>query len=167
MRVNKKGQHIMGMPFEIIFAIFLIVVFVVIAFIAVGYFLDIGRSSSVGMFYRDFQAVVDDAMRGQFEESSFEIDLPSEIKEVCFANLSAEITNPGAEYEAIKNYDVYEANVFLVPPEYAQNMQWKLIDRINVSKITQNKNPYCVDADGEIVIKKGFYDKYVQIEGRG
>lgn len=164
MRMKKRGQQTMGMPFGIIFAIFLIVVFVVIAFIAVGYFLDIGRSSSVGMFYRDFQAVVDDAMRGQFEESSFEIDLPSEIKEVCFANLSAEITNAGAEYEAIRNYDVYDANVFLVPPEYAQNMQWKLIDRINVSKITESKNPYCVDAGGELIVKKGFYDKLVWVE---
>ncbi len=154
----------MGMPFEIIFAIFLIVVFVVIAFIAVGYFLDIGRSSSVGIFYRDFQATVDDAMRGQSSEFGFEIDLPSEIKEICFANLSAEITNRGDEYDAIRNYDVYEANVFLVPPEYAQNMQWKLIDRINISKITENKNPYCVDADGELKIVKGFYDKLVWVK---
>jgi len=154
----------MGMPFGIIFAIFLIVVFVVIAFIAVGYFLDIGRSSSVGLFYREFQEAVDDAVRGQFEESSFEIDLPSGIDSVCFANLSAEITNPGAEYEAIRNYDVYVANVFLVPPEYAESMEWKLIDRINVSRITENENPYCVDVENGLVIKKGFYDKLVFVE---
>lgn len=154
----------MSLPFGMIFAIILIVVFVVIAFIAIGYFLDIGRSSSVGIFYRDFQNAVDDAMRGQFEESFFEIDLPSEIESVCFANLSAEITNSGKEYDAIRNYDVYNANVFLVPPEYAQNMQWKLIERINVSKITLEENPYCVDADDGFVIKKGFYDKYVWVE---
>ena len=160
----KRGQHTMGMPFGIIFAIFLIVVFVVIAFIAVGYFLDIGKSSSVGMFYREFQEAVDDAVRGQFEESFFRIDFPSGIEKVCFANLSAEITNSGFEYDAIRNYDVYVANVFLVPPEYAQGMQWKLIDRINVSKITKNSNPYCVDVDDGFVIKKGFYDKLVFVE---
>lgn len=153
----------MGMPFGMIFAIFLIVVFVVIAFIAVGYFLDIGRGSSIGMFYREFQEAVDDAMRGQFEESFFEIDLPSGIDSVCFANLSGEITNRGVEYEAIRNYDVYDANVFLVPPEYAENMQWKLIDRINVSRITAERNPYCVDVGDGFVIKKGFYDKEVWI----
>jgi len=163
MRMKKRGQHTMGLPFGIIFAIFLIVVFVVIAFIAIGYFLDIGDSSDVGMFYRDFQSVVDDAMRGQLEESSFEIDLPSKIKSVCFADLSAKITNPGAEYEAIRDYDVYDANVFLVPPEYAQNMQWKLIDRINVSKITETSNPYCVGVGDGLTVKKGFYDKYVWI----
>ena len=157
----------MGLPFGVIFAIILIVVFIVIAFIAIGYFLDIGKSSSVGMFYREFQDAVDDAVRGQFEESLFEVDLPSGIEFVCFANLSDEITNRGVEYEAIKNYDVYDANVFLVPPEYAHKMEWKLIEWINVSKITSNSNPYCVSVDDGFVVKKGFYDKWVYIEGRG
>ena len=154
----------MGMPFSMIFAIILIVVFVVIAFIAVGHFLDIGRTSGVGMFYDELQKAVNDAMKGQFEESSFDIDLPSNIDSVCFANLSAEITNPGVEYEAIRYSDIYDANVFLVPPQNAEGMEWKLIDRINVSKITANRNPYCVDVDDGFTIKKGFYDKYVFIE---
>ena len=96
----------MSMPFGIIFSIFLIVVFVVIAFIAVGYFLDIGRSSGVGMFYREFQDAVDEAMGGQFSEAVFAIDLPDGVKQVCIANLSEPITNTGPAYEAIRNYDV-------------------------------------------------------------
>ena len=154
----------MGMPFSMIFAIFLIVVFVVVAFIAVGYFLDIGKSSSVGMFYRELQGAVDDAFSSQSSEASFDIDLPSNIKFICFANLSARITNQGADYEAIKNYDVYDANVFLVPPEKAQNMQWKFIDWINVSKITLNENPYCVDVDDGLRIRKEFYDRFAWVE---
>jgi hypothetical protein len=163
MRLKKRGQQTMGLPFGMIFAIFLIVVFVVIAFIAVGYFLDIGRTVSVGEFYENLQEAVGNAARGQFEESSFEIDLPSEINSVCFANLSADITNRGVEYDAIKDYYIYDANVFLVPPEHAQDAEWRLIDRINISRITAEKNPYCVDADGELVIKKGFYDKYAWV----
>ena len=161
---NKKGQQVMGMPFSMIFAIFLIIVFIVIAFIAVKSFLDIGRTSGVGMFYDELQDAVSDAMGGQSSEASFKIDLPSNIKRVCFANLSATITNSGPEYDSIKNYDVYDANVFLVPPEYAQNMQWKLIKYINITKITLNKNPYCVDVDNGLKIKKGFYDKLVWVE---
>ncbi|MCK4649917.1 hypothetical protein KAT36_01665 [Candidatus Pacearchaeota archaeon] len=162
--INKRGQQTMGMPFGMIFAIFLIVVFVVIAFVAVGYFLDIGRSASVGLFYDELQTAVDDAVRGQSSERSFDVDLPSGIEKVCFANLSGMITNPGADYDAIRNYDVYDANVFLVPPEYAQNMQWKRIDRINVTRITQVENPYCVEVEDGLKIKKGFYDRLVFIE---
>jgi hypothetical protein len=164
MEFGKKGQQTMGMPFGIIFAIFLIVIFVVIAFIAVGFFLDTGRSAGVGLFYRDLQDAVDQAWNGQAGEFSFEIDLPKNIDEVCFGNLSDTITNVDSKYNQILNYDVYDANTFLVPPENAQNMQWKLIKHINISKITENQNPYCVPADGKLRIKKGFYDRLVTIE---
>lgn len=153
----------MGMPFGMIFALFLIVVFIVIAFIAVESFLDIGESAGVGMFYRELQSVVDDTLREQASEVSFDIDLPSEIEMVCFANLSAKITNNGVEYEAIRNFEVYEANVFLVPPEYAQGMGWKLIEHINVTRITEKENPFCVSAESELRIKKGFYDRLVWV----
>ena len=162
--IGKKGQQTMGMPFGIIFAIFLIIVFVVIAFIAVRGFLDIGKSSGVGMFYRDLQDAVDDSWRGQSSEVNFTIDLPSGIKRVCFANLTARRTGSGPEYDMIKNYDVYDANTFLVPPEYAQGMEWKLIEHINITRITRDENPYCVDAEGVLEINKGFYDKLVWVE---
>lgn len=162
--IGKRGQQMMGMPFGMIFAIFLIVVFVVIAFIAVGYFLDIGKSASVGLFYDELQGAVNDAVRGQESDRDFVINLPSDVTTVCFANLSAEISNPGADYDAIRNYDVYDANVFLVPPEKAQNMQWKKIERINVTRITVLKNPYCVDVSEGLRIRKGFYDRLVFVE---
>jgi len=154
----------MGMPFGMIFAIFLIVVFIVIAFIAVGFFLDIGRSSGVGLFYRELQDAVDEAWSEQSGEFDFEIDLPNGITEVCFGNMSDEITNLDSAYKELRNYDVYEANTFLVPPSAAQNMQWKLIQHINISKISENSNPYCVEVDKGLRIKKGFYDKLVIIE---
>jgi len=162
--MNKKGQQTMGMPFGMIFAIFLIVVFVVIAFMAVSHFLDIGKSAGIGMFYEELQEAVNAAVRGQESSSVFDIDLPSGIERVCFANLSARISNPGADYDAIKNYEVYGANLFLVPPEYAQNMEWKNIEKINVSRITAGSNPYCVDVDDGLRIEKGFYDRLVLIE---
>ncbi|MCK4997017.1 hypothetical protein KAS08_01820 [Candidatus Pacearchaeota archaeon] len=159
----KKAQQTMSMPFGMIFAIFLIIVFVVFAFMAVGGFLDIGKSADVGMFYDELQEEVNDAMRGQSSESTFRINLPKKIKQVCFANLSATITNPGSEYDAIRNYEVYEANTFLLPPEFASNMQWKMIDHIDVAKITATKNPYCVNVKDDLKIKKSFYDRKVTI----
>ncbi len=161
---KKRGQQAVGMSFGMIFAIFLIVVFVTIAFIAVSYFLDLGKGVSVGMFYDELQDAVNDAVEGQESSSNFNIDLPKGIESVCFANLSAGITNPGAEYEAIKNYEIYDANVFLIPPEKAQNMQWTFIERINIEKITMNENPYCVDVKDGLKIKKEFYDRFAWVE---
>lgn len=154
----------MGIPFGIIFAIFLIVVFIVIAFVAVNHFLDIGKCSGVGLFYDELQEKVDEAWSSQSSSFDFEVDLPSGIEKVCFGNLSAEITDPNIEeYREILNYEVYEANTFLVPPEKACNMAWKQINHINISKITESRNPYCVDVSRDLKIKKDFYDKLVVV----
>jgi len=163
-RMDKKGQQTMGMPFGMIFAIFLIVVFIVIAFIAVKGFLDVGESSEVGIFYRDLQYAVDEALSEQYGESPFPINLPSKIKKVCFANLSSEITNDGVDYKLIKDYEIYNSNVFLVPPEYAKGMQYKLIEGINISRITNEANPYCVDVKDGLKINKEFYGNLVWVE---
>ena len=164
---DKKAQHTIGMPFGMIFAIFLIVVFVVIAFIAVNYFLDIGKCSGVGMFYDELQDKVDEAWTSQSSDFEFEVNLPTGVQKICFSDLNADITDISDEdYIQIKDYDVYEANTFLVPPGKSCNMQWKMINHINITEITSGKNPYCIDITKRNIlrIKKDFYDRSVIIE---
>lgn len=162
---DKRGQQTMGLPFGLIFSIFLIVIFVVAAIWAVTHFLDIGKCSSVGLFYEDLQEKVNDVWAPQTSEFNFEIDLPSAIKKVCFGNLTAEITNQG-DFSEIEIYYLEEANVFLVPIGEACNIPYYNLKNINISEITREKNPYCVDLEkkNEIQIKKGFCDKNVLIE---
>jgi hypothetical protein len=162
--MNKKAQETMGMPFGIIFAVFLIVVFIVVAFIAIKSFIDIEETSEVGMFYQDLQTAVNNARDSQSSEFEFKINLPSKINKVCFANLSAKITANFEDYKIIKDYNIYEANTFLIPPEYAENMQWKQINNINITKITENKNPYCIPVSQNLKIKKDFYDRLITIK---
>ena len=170
---DKRGQHTIGLPFGMIFAIFLIVIFLSIAFIAIRHFLKVGRCSSVGQFYDDteesqgLQYWVNRVMSSQKSSTEFDIDLPSGIKKVCFADLRAEITAPGEDYDMIEEFDIYEANVFLVPPNDACNAPYKMIEHLNISKITANENPYCVDVDSGLTIKKGIYDKDVVVERVG
>lgn len=163
-RFNKKAQQTMGLPFSLIFAIFLIIVFLIVAFIAIKNFLNIGSTTDVGLFYKEFQEEVTKAWQGQSSETNFEIDLPSGIEKVCFANLSAKITGSPLDYQHIRNYNVYEANTFLIPPEKAQKMEWKQIDHLNITKITEKSNPYCVEVSNGLKIHKGFYDKLVWVE---
>ena len=131
--------------------------------IAVNHFLDLGRCGEVGLFYDNFQKKITEAWSMQYEESSFKINLPSGIEKVCFANLSGNILNQ-ADYEKIKNYDVYDANLFLIPIEKTCDMPYKLIKHINITKITKSENPYCIENSKEMKIKKGFYDKLVFVE---
>ena len=161
---NKRGQQVMGMPFSMLFSIFLIVVFIVAAFVGIKFFLGFERTADVGMFYKDLQDAVDDAWRGQSSSSNLNIDLPSGVRRLCFANLSADINNNGNEYELIKDFFIYEANLFLIPPGSGEGMEWKLIEHLNISKTTRDQNPYCVDVNNGLTIKKDFYDKLVWIQ---
>lgn len=163
---KKRAQSTMSMPFGMIFAIFLIVVFVVFAFMAIAGFFEIGDTASVGMFYEELQDAVDEALSSQSSQKPFEINLPKGIKQVCFANLSSSsrITNPGEEYQSIKYYDIYNANTFLLPPEKAQDMQWKFIEHLDLEKITATENPYCVDVNEGLIIKKDFTSRLVYLE---
>jgi len=166
-RLNKKGQHTVGLPFGIIFAIFLIIVFIVVAFIAVNHFLDIGACSSVGMFYDELQQEVNDVFTSQEAEKQFEINLPSGISKVCFSDLNEEITQTEEvlrDYNEISIYKYQEANVFLIPPGKACEMQFTNIEHLNITKITEARNPYCVDSGSALILKKGFYDKFVVVE---
>ncbi len=160
----KRSQHILGLPFSVLFSIFLIVVFIVVAFIAMGYFLDWRDCVGVGQFYEELQNKVDGAWASQSSDFEYEIDLPGGVDRVCFANLSASITGDVEDYEQIRDYYVYEANLFLLPAQEACNMPHKLIKHINISVIIENSNPYCVDVSENLRIKKDFYDGLVRVE---
>tara|TARA_Y100000310_G_scaffold337377_1_gene424298 strand:+ start:1084 stop:1602 length:519 start_codon:yes stop_codon:yes gene_type:complete len=164
---DKFGQSTMGLPFGIIFALFLIVVFIVIAFIAVNYFLDIGKCASVGMFYEELQGEVNDVLVSQETDNvEFEVDLPSGIERVCFWDTGGDTTRTASvleDYDKISIYQVQDANVFLIPPGKACEMQFKKIENINITEITSERNPYCVDAGRGLVLSKGFYDKFVVV----
>jgi hypothetical protein len=160
---SKKAQQSIGMSFEMIFSIFLIIIFFIIAFIAISYFLDIGKTADVGIFYDDLQKAVEEARSGQSSESTFQINLPSEITKVCFANLSASNVVYTQETKPIELYDIRKANVFLIPPQAAQNMEYKWIEGVNITKITKTQNPYCVEADAKLTLKKDFFERLVSI----
>ena len=162
--MKKRAQQTMGMPFSMMFAIFLIIIFIVVAFMGVRFFLDFGKSADVGLFYQDFQGTINDAWAGQTSSDSFDIHLPDAIEKVCFANLSASITANPEEYDQIEIYEFKPVNTFLIPPGSTGGMPYKQIEHLDIGRITEDENPYCVDASDELIIKKDFYDKLVWIE---
>ena len=162
--MKKKGQQVMGMSYGMIFALILIAIFIVMAFMGIKSFLSFGRTSSVGLFYNELQEEINDVWMSQSSADHFKIDLPEGVRKVCFANLSAKITNQGEEYELIKDFFIYEANLFLFPPGASEGMEWKLMDHIDIGRITAKNNPNCIDVGNGLTIRKDFYDKLVWIE---
>ena len=93
------------------------------------------------------------------------MELPKKIEKVCFGNLTNTITNR-ADHEVIKKDPKYssEHNIFLIPPEATGETPSKILNHINISIITQDRNPYCVRSTEDLRIKKDFYDVNVIIQ---
>jgi hypothetical protein len=159
---NKKGEGVMSMPFAIIFSIILIVVFIVIAFVAIKNFLDIGKCGGVGTFYEDLQDKVNEAFASTGYKDWTDISLPSGITEVCFADLSKPQRGRfKLEYEDFDRFESYEANTFLYPANQACNMEYRQINHLDLNKIIETQNPYCISAEKKIEVIFEMYGKGV------
>jgi hypothetical protein len=160
---DKSGQQSIGMSFGMIFAIFMIVVFLVVAFMAIRGFTDGGESIKVGTFWKDLQDEINDAWSGQSSETQFEVSLPAGAEMVCFADLSGRVTGSRAVYDEIKDFEFYGANAFIIPASAAEGFEFRVLEHIDIVKTTEESNPYCVRNGENLIIEKSFYDKLVTI----
>ena len=163
---SKRSQEVFGMPFSVIFSIFLIVVFLVVAFFAINKFIEWRKCSEIGLFIDDFQSAVDDAWQSQSSSKTFSSNLPSGIEYVCFADLSEEESGTAKEkeiYNELKKNADYTTNLYFYPRKKACIASTK-IEHINIKELS---TPYCFPVEKgkvEIKIEKGFYDALVKIE---
>ena len=145
-RGNKRAQQSIGMSFGTIFSIFLIIFFVIIAFFVIRYFLNFQKCAEISFFLEDLQDEVDTAWNSEKSEFTFSQNLPSNLEQVCFANLSNPKANSPQEiYMDIKLYEDTNANLFFYPTINACDIPYHFIEHINIDKITQNANPYCFE----------------------
>ena len=164
-KIGKRGQETMGMPFSIIFSIILIIVFIMIAFVAIRYFLNIKKCSQVGMFYEDLEKEIASAQSSSGTSKDFKIELPSGIEKVCFADLEKPATkNEGDEFTELEMFQGYEANTFLLPESETCENAYRQIDYLDIPKIIASKNPYCVNSGSALRIEKKIYDKAVFVK---
>lgn len=162
---SRRGQQAsFGMSFSMLFSIFLIVVFIGAAFTVVQVFLGFGESVNLGKFYTNLQDEVNSAWRSSETARTWNLDLPDGVTSICFSNLSAPITNRGVQYDYIQNNMFLDVNTFLIPPGEAGDLDIKKIDHLDIARITQNSNPRCFDAGGDLVIRKGVRDRLVYLE---
>lgn len=120
LRTKKKGQ-VMGMSFQFIFSIILIIVFIFAAIIVIKIFLNRAEYARIVSFEQEFISEINELWAGPSASARNEItfDLPSSIKYVCFsADLSkAKIEKfPAGVYEEISRYEDENADLFFYPP---------------------------------------------------
>ena len=166
---NKRGQGVMGIPFNIIFSIIIIIFILAAAFIAIRWFFDFGTTSQIGVFLTDFQGQVDNAWNSQSADYNFNSSLPSGVEYICFVNFTASVS--GADPVETKIYndqkftgiDWNKIN-FLI---YSSTKDFGGLERNQIKHISlPTSNPYCIKVEnGKVSIKlsKNFDEPLVSV----
>lgn len=165
---NKKAQEVMGMSFNMIFSIMLIVFFIVVAFIVIKQFMVSQNDTQIGMFIDKVKTTVDKAFYSN-DANTLPVNatLPAGVEYVCFANMTAAVKNASAIdkliYNGIRNssWDA-KKNFYIYAPskDFAiKSLEIKFID-------LSLKNPICIPVkNGKVSFKidRRFENPYVTI----
>ncbi len=141
---NKKAQ--MKLSFGMIFSIILIIVFVAFAFYAIQKFVGFQKQITIETFAEDLQEDIDTVWKSSQASQEKEYSLPKKIEEVCFTNK-----------------DDFQ-NMYFESSEYVAG---KKIEHLNIEKIVEDKDPFCIKTiNGKVkmIIKKDFGESLVSIE---
>ena len=153
--MNKRAD--LNISFGMIFSIILIIAFVGVAFYAISGFLKTKNCAELGQFKQDLQDAIDGAWNG--DESSF-IFKRTIGAEACIINISSSQIGPNkAQYESFRKLG-YQGNLFFYPLSRCKGSIFSL-NHINLDKITEKENPYCMPKKVELKIVKNFNDPKV------
>jgi hypothetical protein len=172
IKKRKKAQT--HFPFQLIFSLVLIAVFLITAFFVIRHFLELQRCSQIGLFVRDLQESIDEVWQAQEASTMVELDLPSSLSHACFVNLSSSMNlvgmsttereNAARIYDDLKRYFKYKpANFFLYPWQKTCKMPAHTIEHVDITSMT---NPYCFrNINGKVKFRlvKGFDDVLVKV----
>lgn len=154
---NKKAESSIGMSFGMIFSIFLIIAFIVFAFLAINYFLDFSKTSTVNLFYENLQTEINKVYSSPSSEKEFSISLPPKVEMVCFFDFTKPATHDTEKYNDVEMYNFTGENLFLFPQNSMPEFNRKIIENINITQITNQENPYCIENPSTIKLIKELY----------
>ena len=135
----------MKLSFGMIFSIILIVIFIAFAFWGIKIFLGIQNEMKIGQFAEGLQSDIDKMWKGSQGSQEVEYLLPSKIESVCFKD------------------DEYDENLIFHSDDFIGGEE---IEHINIEKITENENPFCIEnVKGKVkmTIKKDYGEALVEI----
>ena len=159
----------MKLSFGMIFSIILIIIFISFAFYAIQKFIGIQKSIQVGQFMDNLQDDVDNIWKGSGSISKSDgYILPKKIEYACFVDYSSDEKGTNREfYQKLKQVYFGDENLIFYPVGSGDGLDSKEIKHIDIARITQDENPFCIEnVDGKIrlTIERDYKDELVVIE---
>jgi hypothetical protein len=143
IKKKKKGQ--LDLSFGMIFSIFLIVVFIAVAFYGINKFLEWQRLAQIKIFQNDLQQDVDNMWSGAQGSQEVSYNLPGRVEKVCFIKEGQLEFEPLSSGEGVTPFE---------------------IQHLDYAKMTQSKNSLCIPTSSgkiEFIIKKSSGESLVTI----
>ncbi len=140
----KKGGQL-NISFGMIFSIVLIIVFLAFGFYAIKKFIDLQNSIQTENFLRDLQSDVDKMWKSSQGSQEVSYPVPGKVSAVCFKD------------DEFQNLEFVSSTL----------VRGEMIENIDITKITEDENPYCVqNVKGKIslTIIKDYGETLVRIE---
>ena len=161
--MKRGGQATIS--FGMVFSIIMIIIFISFAFYAIQKFLDLQNSAQVGKFGSDFQADIDKMWKSSQGSQKYEYILPAKIKYACFGDFGSEKKGANQNlYDSLRQAFYGSENFFFYPVGSAQGLNSKIVKNIDLAKIAENENPFCIENKNgklSVTIKKGFGEALV------
>ncbi|MEA3329422.1 MAG: hypothetical protein U9Q06_01640 [Nanoarchaeota archaeon] len=146
----KQGQ--IKLSFSMIFSIFLMMVFLFVAFYAINMFVGVTNKIDPSMFINNLKDEINNAWRSSGSEEVIELNLKNQkVTHICFFNWDADFNGPYDEqYEEIENSG--DGGTFYFYPRRGVEPNSAKINHINLNEF--DSNPYCIEKqDGKFSIR--------------
>jgi len=165
--MKKRGQQSFGMSIEMIFSVFLIIVFLAFAILGIVLFLNSQKKVEVELFAQDLQEAVDKSWVSDGGSDLFQYNsLPSEIRYACFVDLNQ--VGKGPNSDIYVNFRNPNSNLFFYPGDAISGRKDFKINHLDLNISLRLKNPLCFkNENGKVkfYLKKDFIaSPLVQVE---
>lgn len=164
--MSKKGQTSIEIPFQMIFSIILIAIFLYAAFTGIRFFLESADQARILQFSAELESKVNTIWQALDAEQTYTLDLPTRIEKVCFGNLATRVSQ-----DTCPDFEIYReqakirgSNMFFCPPEAAFSVDAPVHLKIDCEgndclRTEQFVGTYCIDNNNgkvSITLKKDF-----------
>ena len=152
---SKKGQSTLELPFQLIFSLILIAVFIYAAVTGIRYFLERADQAKIDGFIVDLGSKVNSAWQAIEISNVYSFDLPKNIKSVCFGDLGLSLKNSSCpEFESYRKEALAKgANMFFCPPKAAFGVGSPAYYKIDCNEgecLSAGRGVTCIKSDGKI-----------------
>lgn len=157
----------MQISFGMIFSILLIIVFISTVIYVIIYFLNFSERVKIEQFEENLQESVDNIWKSVQGSKQIKLSLPTKIEKICFIDSSSNAKGKDRELYDDFYFAITKENLVYYPEGSSQGKYGTEINHLNISRITKERNPYCIESkkgDYSFVIKMDYSENLVRVE---